>query len=110
MLPAVGQAVLAVEARATDTEVLELLRLVEHSATRAAITAERTFLGRLGAGCRLPVGAFAIAKAGSVHVRGLLGTDEGHLLRDEVEGPDDSAAALGASLAGRLLSAAGERK
>jgi hydroxymethylbilane synthase len=110
MLPAVGQAVLAVEARAADTEVLDLLRHVDHSATRAAITSERSFLGRLGAGCRLPVAAFATAEAGSVRVRGLLGTDDGRLLRDEVTGPEDAAAALGAALAGRLLSAAGERR
>jgi hydroxymethylbilane synthase len=103
MLPAVGQAVLAIEARSTDMELLELLRRVDHPATRAAMTAERAYLARLGAGCRLPVGAYAVVEAGSVHIRGLLATAEGHLFRDEATGPEDSAAAIGTALADRLL-------
>jgi hydroxymethylbilane synthase len=57
MLPAPGQAVLAVEAREDDQEVIDLLHRVDHPPTRAEITAERAFLRRLGAGCRLPVAA-----------------------------------------------------
>ena len=59
MMPAVGQAALGVEVRADDIEALELVSTIDHAETRAAVTAERMFLERLGAGCRMPVGAYA---------------------------------------------------
>ncbi len=58
-VPPPGQGVLAVEARADDGQLLELLRPVEDAATRYAATAERAFLEKLGGGCQVPVGAFA---------------------------------------------------
>ena len=58
MLPAAGQGVLAVEVRADAEALRGLLARVEDEATRAAADAERAFLRRLGAGCRLPVGAY----------------------------------------------------
>jgi len=103
MLPAVGQAVLAVEARSDDRDVVDLLRLIDHTPTRASITAERAFLARLGAGCRLPVGAFATVERGALRLRGLLGDDRGCLWREEETGPVDSAEAIGQHLAGRLV-------
>ncbi|MDE2836636.1 MAG: hydroxymethylbilane synthase [Chloroflexota bacterium] len=57
--PAPGQAALAAEARADDTEVLELLRQLVHEPTEAAVEAERALLRAAGSGCRLPLGAFA---------------------------------------------------
>jgi hydroxymethylbilane synthase len=59
MLPAPGQAALAVQCRAGDERALELLAAIDDPATRAATTAERTFLRALGAGCTAPVAALA---------------------------------------------------
>jgi hydroxymethylbilane synthase len=59
MLPAVGQACLAVEVRADDADAVELVRSIDHEESHLAARAERAFLARLGAGCRLPVGAWA---------------------------------------------------
>ena len=59
MLPAPGQGALAVQCRADDERALELLDAVDDPATRAATTAERTFLRELGAGCTAPVAAHA---------------------------------------------------
>ncbi|MSQ07178.1 MAG: hydroxymethylbilane synthase [Dehalococcoidia bacterium] len=58
-VPPPGQGVLAVEARAEDGNLLELLRPVDDATTRYAATAERAFLEKLGGGCQVPVGAFA---------------------------------------------------
>ena len=58
-VPAVGQGVLAVEARQADRELLELLRALDDTRTRLAALAERAFLARLGAGCHTPVAAHA---------------------------------------------------
>jgi hydroxymethylbilane synthase len=59
MIPAPGQGALAVECRADDTELTELLATIDHAATHAAVTAERSLLAALEAGCSAPVGAYA---------------------------------------------------
>mgnify|MGYP000932524395 CR=1 FL=1 len=58
-VPAIGQGCVAVECRADENGVRDALRAVDHAATRAAVTVERAFLGELGSGCSLPVGAYA---------------------------------------------------
>ena len=59
MLPAPAQGALAVECRAGDTELVALLGQLDDPDTRAAVTAERTLLAELEAGCSAPVGAIA---------------------------------------------------
>lgn len=58
-VPAVGQGCVAVEHRADARDVAAAVAAVDHPATRAAVTVERAFLGELGSGCSLPVGAYA---------------------------------------------------
>ena len=58
-VPPPGQGALAVEVRADDRRMLEVLKAIEHPATRFEVTAERAFLETLGGGCYLPVGAYA---------------------------------------------------
>lgn len=60
LVPAVGQGCVAVECASVDQWTRQLLLAVDHRATRDAVTVERAFLARLGSGCSLPVGAFAI--------------------------------------------------
>jgi hydroxymethylbilane synthase len=65
MLPAPGQGALAVECRTEDSALIELLATIDHPATRAAVTAERSLLAALEAGCSAPVGAYATGLAGT---------------------------------------------
>ena len=58
-LPACGQGALGIEIRAGDQAVAELLAPLNDATTRAAVTAERTFLADLGGGCQAPFGAYA---------------------------------------------------
>ena len=58
-VPPPGQGILAVEARADDFHILELLAGIDNADTRYEATAERAFLSRIGGGCSVPVGAFA---------------------------------------------------
>ena len=58
MLPAPAQGALAVECRADDADLVELLAALDHAPTRAAVTAERALLATLEAGCRAPVAAW----------------------------------------------------
>jgi len=59
MVPAPAQGALAVECRAGDTGLVELLGALDDPDTRAAVTAERVLLAELEAGCSAPVGAIA---------------------------------------------------
>jgi len=74
MLPAPGQGALAVECRAEDSELLEMLSKLHDPVTAAATTAERAFLRELGAGCNTPVAALATVDgslpSGTVALRG----------------------------------------
>lgn len=104
MLPAVGQGALAVEARADDTDLLELLSAIDHRESRLACETERSFLGRLGGGCRLPFGALAAVEGDTVRARAFISDADGaRLLRAEVGGPAAEPQAVGVQLAERLL-------
>lgn len=65
MLPAPGQGALAVQCRWGDEAIRSLLAAIDDGAVRAAVTAERSFLSRLGGGCSAPVAAYATPVAGS---------------------------------------------
>ena len=78
MLPQVGQGALAVECRTDDRATVELLTLIDDAGVRACVTAERTFLARLGSGCDLPVGALAVTvDKGEVQIEGLIAALDG---------------------------------
>lgn len=70
---AAGQGALAVETRAdAASELLELLSRLDDPATRIAVTAERTVLSELEAGCHAPVGVHARLLAGELRVRAVV--------------------------------------
>ena len=78
MLPAPGQGALAVQCRTDDDRVRALLAPIECSITRAAVTAERSFLHALGGGCSVPIAALATTHAnGTVDLQGLVCDLEG---------------------------------
>lgn len=59
---AVGQGALAVECRADNTTVLNMLAPFNHPETYCRILAERSFLKTLGGGCSAPVGVSTTLK------------------------------------------------
>src|SRR5688500_10234468 len=59
ILPAPGQGALACECRADDGATAEVLAVLDDAETRSAVTAERSLLATLEAGCSAPVGALA---------------------------------------------------
>ena len=58
-VPPPGQGAMAVEIRADDDWMREVVSSAHHHATGAAVTTERSFLEALGGGCQVPVGAYA---------------------------------------------------
>ena len=97
MTPAVGQGALGVEVRADDTEVLALVSTIDHRATRATVTAERAFLERLGAGCKMPIGAYAQIDGARLAIRAMIEIGGG-IVRPSAEGDCVDAAGIGARL------------
>jgi hydroxymethylbilane synthase len=109
MLPAVGQGALCVEVRTGDGATLDLIAALDHPSTRQATEAERALLRRLEGGCQVPIGAYARAEGGTLHLRGLVAALDGtRLVRGEMRSPVSKAAELGTRLARRLLAGGGE--
>ncbi|MGW1895502.1 hydroxymethylbilane synthase [Streptomyces sp. NPDC002004] len=130
VLPAPGQGALAIECRAgstaRDAALAASLAELDDPHTRAAVTAERSLLAALEAGCSAPVGALAdipqaldFARAGGtpmadgqivkeMRLRGVVGTTDGTtLVQLSTTGPvpetETQALALGRELAAEML-------
>jgi hydroxymethylbilane synthase len=107
-LPAVGQGVIGIECRGSDTRTRHLLEALEHPPSRIAIEAERSFAHRLGGSCQSPIAAFAQLNGDELTLEGLVAEPDGsRTLRDSISGSGAEAAVLGAKLADRLLEAGG---
>ena len=76
-VPPPGQGVLAVEIRADDQRMRDILKPAEHAATRYEVTAERAFLEILGGGCQVPVGAYARCMGHELLMTVFMGTEDG---------------------------------
>jgi hydroxymethylbilane synthase len=78
-VPAVGQGALAIEARADDTQTLELLAKIDHAETRACVLAERAYLAALGGDCHTPLAGHArlLDEGRRLHFEGWVGAVDG---------------------------------
>ncbi|KAA1397181.1 hydroxymethylbilane synthase [Aeromicrobium ginsengisoli] len=108
MLPAPGQGALACECRANDDATIHLLSVLDDSDTRAAVTAERSLLATLEAGCSAPVGALAEVAQGDdgdeLWLRAVVGSISGSpTIRLSATGLPSEAAAVGERLAAEML-------
>ena len=102
LLPAVGQGVLALEARAGGALAADLAALTDVDGARA-FAAERALLVRLEGDCNVPLAAFAEPRAGGgLRLRALVASPDGaRIVRAEDEG--DEPEALGRRVAEALL-------
>ena len=108
VLPAPAQGALAVECRTSDARTRELLGRLEDPAVRACVTAERSTLAALEAGCSAPVAAYAEVAEGDTGPELFLrasvtAIDGSDAVRGSATGPLRDAAALGRGLAAELL-------
>ena len=106
LLPAPAQGALAVECRADDTATRALLRAIDDPLARRLVTAERTFLATIDAGCAFPAAAYAEEFGSTLKLHGLL-ANEGRIVRAKNAGQADAAAGLGRELAHELMALAG---
>ena len=110
MLPAPAQGALAVECRADDPDLVELLAALDHAPSRAAVVAERAMLATLEAGCSAPVAAHAEFAEGEhgdeIYLRGaVISPDGSRAIRLSRTGTPADAAEIGKALAADLLDA-----
>ncbi|MCF2719174.1 hydroxymethylbilane synthase [Paenibacillus sp. UKAQ_18] len=107
-LPAVGQGALGIECRASDEELLALLRLYNDRDTSATVAAERTFLGVLNGGCQVPIGAHAVWADQEISLTGMVGSPDGEvILKETLLGNDPLK--LGEAVAASLIAKGAEQ-
>ncbi len=102
-LPAVGQGAIAIETRAEDKVTREVIALIDHADTSAAIAAERAFLAVLDGSCKTPIGGHATIDGGAVNFRGLIAKPDGSVVHDIVANGKRADAEKIAAEAGRTL-------
>lgn len=107
MLPAVSQGILAIEARANDSEVAQLCATLDDPVARSCAVAERSFLAAMGAGCNAPLAGFATLDGDTLTLSALVGSADGRAVRVSRSAPRAQAAALGESVAEALVAEGG---
>ena len=109
MLNAVAQGAIGIERRTDDARVEQMLAAIHDTPTGQRLAAERAFLGALDGSCETPIAGLATLDGDTLHLRGeILRTDGSEALDDKISGPIADGAALGRTLAERLLARAGD--
>ena len=102
LVPAPGQGILAIEARAGDEDALRAVAPLRDAAAETALSCERALVQALEADCSTPVGAHATPRDGGLVLRAFVGAPDGSAwLTDELAGEEP--VGLGAEVARRLL-------
>jgi hydroxymethylbilane synthase len=102
-VPAPGQGIVAVEARADDEDVRARLGSIHDARAAIALAAERAVVAALDGGCKLPLGAIAVHADGDLEMHGVVASLDGrrtirHVVRGSAQRPQE----LGAQLADAL--------
>jgi hydroxymethylbilane synthase len=102
-VPAPGQGVLALEARAEDTRVQDALAAIVDVDAFSCLLAERALARELDADCHTPLGAHATPRDGQLRLRAWLGLPDGSTwASDELLGDAADPETLGREVAERL--------
>jgi len=110
MVPAIGQGALAIETRAGDGTIGELVHKLEHAPTRVCVEAERAFLKRMGGGCQVPMGAHGWLEGDQAHFNTLVASPtRGEILRESVSGLPARLTDMALGCAEKLLSRGADR-
>jgi hydroxymethylbilane synthase len=101
MLPAPAQGALAIQTR-SDDPAAEAVAALDHAETRRQVTAERSFLAAINAGCHTPVGALAALDGEQISLHGRMFSDDWSRCAEGTETGTDPIE-VGRQLAKRLL-------
>ncbi|WP_254174853.1 hydroxymethylbilane synthase [Planktothrix pseudagardhii] len=102
-LHAVGQGALGIECREGDDDILEIIKVLEHTPTAQRCYAERAFLRELEGGCQVPIGVNTAINGDQLTLTGMVASLDGkRLIKDTVTGNTTDAEELGIQLAHKL--------
>lgn len=89
-IPAVGQGALAIECREDDEEMLHWLAKINSPKTSHAVTAERSFLNKIGGSCQVPVGGYAVINENNkIVLQAFVASSDGNTIyREKIVGND----------------------
>ena len=102
-LHAVGQGALGIECVENKPEILEVIKVLEHTPTSQRCLAERSFLRELEGGCQVPIGVNTRFEGDQPVLTGMVASLDGkQLIRDQASGSATEAEAIGIALATTL--------
>lgn len=103
MVPAIGQGALGLEIK-KGSEVLEVIKDIEHRETRLCVEAERSFMRELKGDCHSTIGAHAILEKDLMYIVGVYEID-GTIVKKDIEGNAEAFKELGKNLAKKIINA-----
>lgn len=104
VVPAPAQGALALEIRANDDKIEEIISHIKDEETEIQVAAERGFLKGVNGSCHVPMGAYCEIKGDRLRLTGLYGDEEGNkLIIKSKEGEVENANKLGLELAEEVL-------
>jgi len=107
MCPAAGQGALAIEIRNGDVGAMRHVAFLDDEETRIETECERALLSRMGGGCQVPIGAFAMVIDGWLNLEAIVARPDGTQLLRESGGGDDPVE-LGQTVGDALLRRGGD--
>jgi hydroxymethylbilane synthase len=110
MYPAVGQGAIGIECRTNDHDLRDLLDRITHRPTMQAVTAERSLLSTLRAGCHAPLGVHTVVTGDSVQLEAVVLPPDGtHRWMASASADVADALTLGKQVAEMLVSQGADR-
>lgn len=110
IIPAAGQGALAIEIRADNEKIFNLVQKLNDTETFSAVKVEREFLTEVGGSCQIPVGVFAKIDGEQVKIQALIASTDGKkvisgqwsVIREKIDG-------FGKKIAAQLLNDGGRK-
>lgn len=103
-LPAPAQAAVAIECRQDAGDIINLVKALDDTPTRACVEAERAMNRALDGSCHVPVAGLAQWQGQDLWLQGLVGgVADGRAVRAQASGPASDPEALGREVARQLL-------
>lgn len=100
MIPAAGQGVIAVQARAGEN--FEFTKYINDTKSQICVEAERAFVKELDGGCSSPIAAHAVLDGDNITITGLYVDDRNEERTDKITGNIQNHVELGIELARRI--------
>lgn len=100
MIPAAGQGVIVVQARAGES--FDFIKYINDTKSQICVEAERAFVKELDGGCSSPIAAHAVLDGDNITITGLYVDDRNEERTDKITGNIQNHVELGIELARRI--------